>query len=298
MRYDNEWYLKQQLRSAAAGLRELGYAISIFSPGELGSLDNQEAEEMMVGSVNGHIAADEDQSVGVVLETDCSITPMKLLETVASRSIWGMGTDNPLHYDECEVPEGTIDSHECLMDLIENARACTGDTEHKSVADFRDRIARLSIWDWANDNGEVYKECEMPDEGHDDSHTCLMDLIIEARQLVYDLNGSTKSAECSAPVVSVDVGVKAPQTITMNPADGRSMGTHHSVNLQWWWRNLGTGKNPPFQVLPMLNQHLLIEAGRQLVNGIGSGNIVMNARACMSDPEEGTTYQAWWEVVQ
>ena len=50
---------------------------------------------------------------------------------------------------------------------------------------FVERVANLSIWDHDQDNGEPYDELdEPPGDGYLDSHTCLMNLIETARDIV------------------------------------------------------------------------------------------------------------------
>lgn len=49
---------------------------------------------------------------------------MAFAQCVANLSIWGYGTDDGDVYKECEEPsDGYLDSHTCLMSLIERARA-------------------------------------------------------------------------------------------------------------------------------------------------------------------------------
>ncbi|HCF9660092.1 TPA: hypothetical protein NI776_001819 [Pseudomonas aeruginosa] len=48
---------------------------------------------------------------------------------------------------------------------------------------FVERIAELSIWSYDKSDGTPYKECEEPSDGYIDSHSCLMDLIEEARKI-------------------------------------------------------------------------------------------------------------------
>lgn len=49
-----------------------------------------------------------------------------------------------------------------------------------SATRFVQRVSRLSIWDWSL-NGAHYAECEEPSDGYEDSHSCLMALIEQAR---------------------------------------------------------------------------------------------------------------------
>lgn len=55
--------------------------------------------------------------------------------------------------------------------------------QQPSPDDFVSRVAGLSIWDYDQNDGTPYRECEEPTDGYLDSHSTLMDLIEEARQL-------------------------------------------------------------------------------------------------------------------
>lgn len=55
--------------------------------------------------------------------------------------------------------------------------------QQPSPDDFVSRVAGLSIWDYDQNDGTPYRECEEPTDGYLDSHTTLMDLIEEARRL-------------------------------------------------------------------------------------------------------------------
>lgn len=78
------------------------------------------------------------------------------------------------------------------------------------------RIAALSIWGFDNDDGEPYDECEEPDDGYNDSHTCLMGLIEEARELL-DLGDKGPDSDASL-LFSLDGGqsyLPAPSGVRM-----------------------------------------------------------------------------------
>lgn len=78
------------------------------------------------------------------------------------------------------------------------------------------RIAALSIWGFDNDAGKPYDECEEPDEGFNDSHTCLMELIEDARK-VLNLGDVGSEVEPSL-LVSLDGGQRflpAPSGVRM-----------------------------------------------------------------------------------
>ena len=48
---------------------------------------------------------------------------------------------------------------------------------------FVHQVGALSIWDYDQNDGTRYQECDEPVDGFLDSHTCLMDLIEQARNL-------------------------------------------------------------------------------------------------------------------
>lgn len=48
----------------------------------------------------------------------------KLVEKIAGLCLWDFDKDDGTPYKECEEPDdGYLDSHDCLMNLIEEARA-------------------------------------------------------------------------------------------------------------------------------------------------------------------------------
>ena len=47
---------------------------------------------------------------------------------------------------------------------------------------FIQHIAGLKMWGYDKDDGNPHDECDEPDEGHIDSHNCLMELIEQARK--------------------------------------------------------------------------------------------------------------------
>ena len=54
----------------------------------------------------------------------------KFVGQVAGLSIWGHDQDDGTPYEECDDPsDGTVDSHECLMNLIEEARRLEGESK-------------------------------------------------------------------------------------------------------------------------------------------------------------------------
>lgn len=56
-----------------------------------------------------------------------------------------------------------------------------------AVQAFVKGVAGLKMWDYGNDP-EPFGECPPPSEGYADSHTCLMDLIEQARELMGTAN--------------------------------------------------------------------------------------------------------------
>ena len=54
-----------------------------------------------------------------------------------------------------------------------------------------DELAQMSIWDFDNDEGNPYSECEEPAEGYLDSHVALMFLIEKARRIKLAQEGVT-----------------------------------------------------------------------------------------------------------
>lgn len=61
---------------------------------------------------------------------------LKFTTHLASLNIWDYGKDDGSNYQECEEPsDGYLDSHTCLMDLIETARRITGDQSESASKD-------------------------------------------------------------------------------------------------------------------------------------------------------------------
>jgi hypothetical protein len=87
-------------------------------------------------------------------------------------------------------------SQSALLALVHRARelkeAGEGDTVQTSSSqksfqeslEMVESISNLSIWDYDNNEGDPYEECEEPSEGYLDSHCCLMDLIESARSIL------------------------------------------------------------------------------------------------------------------
>lgn len=45
-------------------------------------------------------------------------------------------------------------------------------------------VSELKMWGYDKDDGTPYEESEEPGEGYEDSHTCLMNFIEEARNIL------------------------------------------------------------------------------------------------------------------
>ena len=70
-----------------------------------------------------------------------------------------------------------------LLEQAAKQAAALRAPQQPSPEDFVSRVAGLSIWDYDQNDGTPYQECEEPTAGYLDSHTALMDLIEEARRL-------------------------------------------------------------------------------------------------------------------
>lgn len=61
--------------------------------------------------------------------SDSSTSAAAFLQNVADLKIWDYDKDDGVPYEECEEPaEGYLDSHCCLMSLIEEARSICQET--------------------------------------------------------------------------------------------------------------------------------------------------------------------------
>lgn len=90
------------------------------------------------------------------------------------------------HAVEDAVPQVAFDAAELIGKLVDTLQAAqtalSQALQHSEKTDkFVQQVAGLSIWGYGKDDGTVYEECETPSEGTDDSHTCLMELIEQAR---------------------------------------------------------------------------------------------------------------------
>jgi len=70
----------------------------------------------------------------------------------------------------------------------------TDDAERKRF-EFAEQVANLKMWDYSNDSPGHFGECTPPSDGYDDSHSCLMKLIEEARVL---------TGQARSPIVKPD----------------------------------------------------------------------------------------------
>lgn len=96
---------------------------------------------------------------------------------------------------------------------------------------FAENMASMAIWDYDQDDGEPYTECDEPGEGWLDSHCALMDKIEVARKLVTDSPAVTGEVDETAiasflqnrvesgDLLLGDVGVRMTRYGTMAPAD-------------------------------------------------------------------------------
>lgn len=88
--------------------------------------------------------------------------------------------------DEFALEEGdAFDAVKTALEHFEIPSAMVVVTEPDATkyTEFVDRIAELQKWEYSNDSAGHVGECEPPSDGYDDSHSCLMNLIEEAREL-------------------------------------------------------------------------------------------------------------------
>lgn len=74
----------------------------------------------------------------------------------------------------------------------------------QSAIDFVEQVARLRLWDWSDNDGNLVSECEEPAEGWLDSHVSLMELIESARTISghEEIPGRVVSTLNASPVPS------------------------------------------------------------------------------------------------
>lgn len=74
-----------------------------------------------------------------------------------------------------------------------------------------EEIAALKIWDYDQDTGTTYKECDPPSEGYLDSHCCLMGVIEQSRECVESFQSDavlkTQAANPPTAVIWLEGGV-------------------------------------------------------------------------------------------
>ena len=68
---------------------------------------------------------------------------------------------------------------------------------------FVEQVANLKIWNHDQDGGRAYHECDVPADGEGDSHTCLMNLIEQARKIPSAGSGGDRKVT-TQPVVYWD----------------------------------------------------------------------------------------------
>ena len=96
--------------------------------------------------------------------------------------------DSEEHAVEAAVPEVAIEAAEVIKRLSDALKATQSALsqamQYAEKADkFIHQIGALSIWEYDQNDGTPYEECDEPDDGFLDSHTCLMGLIEQARVL-------------------------------------------------------------------------------------------------------------------
>ena len=97
--------------------------------------------------------------------------------------------DSEEHAVEAAVPEVAFAAAEVIKRLsgaLKATQATLSQTmQYVEKADkFVHQVGALSIWDYDQNDGTPYQECDEPDDGYLDSHTCLMGLIEQARVLL------------------------------------------------------------------------------------------------------------------
>lgn len=98
--------------------------------------------------------------------------------------------DSEEHAVDAAVPEVAFEAAEVIKRLsgalkaTQSTPTLSQTMQYVEKADkFVHQVGALSIWDYDQDDGTPYQECDEPDDGFLDSHTCLMGLIEQARAL-------------------------------------------------------------------------------------------------------------------
>lgn len=109
-------------------------------------------------------------------------------ENADTESICRRLVDSEEHAVEAAVPEVAFEAAEVIKRLAGALKATQSTLsqtmQYAEKADkFVHQVGALSIWDYDQNDGTRYQECDEPADGFLDSHTCLMDLIEQARNL-------------------------------------------------------------------------------------------------------------------
>ncbi len=96
--------------------------------------------------------------------------------------------DSEEHAVEAAVPEVAFEAAEVIKRLSGALKATqlalSQTMQYAEKTDkFVHQVRALSIWEYDQNDGTPYDECDEPDDGFLDSHTCLMGLIEQARAL-------------------------------------------------------------------------------------------------------------------
>ncbi len=109
-------------------------------------------------------------------------------ENADTESICRRLVDSEEHAVKAAVPEVAFEATEVIKRLSGALKATQSALsqamQYAEKADkFVHQVGALSIWSYDRNDGTPYQECDEPADGFVDSHTCLMDLIEQARVL-------------------------------------------------------------------------------------------------------------------
>lgn len=130
-------------------------------------IENHRAEP--VGSVDGEPARLEAAKQGLAFQREEALA---FVGQVAGLRIWGYTRNDGLPYEEGEKPSwGFIDSHGCLMNLIEQARRIqAGESDPASLAGYDDGATVAELYDtdpaFADAINDLIPGFEYPDWSH------------------------------------------------------------------------------------------------------------------------------------
>ena len=96
--------------------------------------------------------------------------------------------DSEEHAVEAAVPDVAFEAAEVIKRLSGALKATQSTLSQtmqyaEKTDKFVHQVGALSIWEYDQNDGTPYDECDEPDDGFLDSHTCLMGLIEQARAL-------------------------------------------------------------------------------------------------------------------